>query len=80
MLKTLMTRYRGRVRNGRLLVDEATDLPEGSLVELVLPEDWGNLDEDERVRLLASLDRSAADVKKGRVVPAAQVLRDLRRR
>lgn len=75
-----MTRYRGRVRNGRLLVDEVTDLPEGSLVELVLPDGGGDLDEDERVRLLASLDRSAADVKKGRVVPAARVLRDLRRR
>ena len=30
-----MMTVRGRVRNGRLVVDEPTDLPEGDVVELV---------------------------------------------
>ncbi|MFY9341070.1 MAG: hypothetical protein WAT39_01180 [Planctomycetota bacterium] len=75
-----MTSYRGRVHKGRLLVDEPTDLPEGSIVDLVVPDSWDDLDDADRARLHASLDRSEKDEKEGRVAPAAQVFRRLRRR
>lgn len=41
-----MITVRGRVRNGRLIVDEATDLPEGTEIELV-----GGADVDDDVSL-----------------------------
>jgi hypothetical protein len=34
-----MSSLKARVRNGRLVLDEATDLPEGTEIELV-PADW----------------------------------------
>jgi hypothetical protein len=42
---------KARVKAGRLLVDEPTDLPEGTMVELLPldPGDW--LDEDDRAAL-----------------------------
>jgi hypothetical protein len=36
---TRMTPLKPRVRHGRLVLDEATDLPEGTEVDLV-PADW----------------------------------------
>jgi hypothetical protein len=80
MFTDLMNVYRGCVRNGRLLVDEPTDLPEGSIVDLVLPDPGDDLDDEERARLHAALERSEDDLKHGRVVPAADVLRRLRDR
>lgn len=69
---------KARVRDGRLVVDEATDLPDGTEIELLPldPGDW--LDEDDRRRLHEALAASEADVAAGRVVDAAEVLRELR--
>ena len=67
------------VRSGRLILDEPTDLPEGSEVELV-PLDGDDLDGDERRRLHAALAESEDDVAAGRVRPASEVLESLRRR
>ena len=70
----------GRVHAGRLVVDEATTLPEGTEVALLPldPGDW--LDETDRVALHAALQASDADVAAGRLVDAAEVLRGLRTR
>jgi hypothetical protein len=68
---------RGRVANGRLIVDEPTDLPEGAEVELRLVDD--ELDEDERARLHAALEASEEDFRAGRVVPGHEVIARLRR-
>jgi hypothetical protein len=69
---------KARVRNGRLILDEPTDLPDGTEVDLVLldPGDW--LDDDDRAALHRALAASSADVEAGRVVDAATILRDLR--
>lgn len=68
---------RARVKNGRLTLDEPTDLPEGAEVELVAKadddEDWHLTDED-----VAELQRSIAQADHGEVVPADVVLRELR--
>jgi hypothetical protein len=76
---TLMT-IKARVRAGRLVVDEPTTLPEGTELELLPldPGDW--LDDADRAALHAALAQSQADVAAGRLVDAADVLRDLRSR
>jgi hypothetical protein len=71
---------KARVRSGRLIVDEPTDLPEGTEVELLPldPGDW--LDEEDRSALHQALRESDEDVKSGRLVDADVVLRELRSR
>ena len=71
---------KARVHDGRLLVDEPTDLPEGTEVELLAldPGDW--LDEADRAALHKALSESDADVAAGRLVDASDVLRELRSR
>jgi len=68
---------KARVTAGRLLVDEPTDLPDGTEVELLAldPGDW--LDDADRAALHAALDESDADVAAGRLVDAEEVLREL---
>ena len=71
---------KARVMAGRLVLDEATDLPEGTEVELLPldPGDW--LDEDSRAALHQALKDSDQDVKAGRLVAADVILRELRSR
>lgn len=70
----------GLVRDGRLLVDTPTTLPEGTTVTLLPldPGDW--LDEADRAALHQALRRSESDVAAGRVVDADEVLRQLKAR
>ena len=69
---------KARVKAGRLIVDEPTELPEGTEIELLPldPGDW--LDETDRAALHQALKDSAEDVKVGRLVDADVVLRQLR--
>ena len=72
-----MMTLRARVKNGRLMMDEPTDLPEGTEVELmpVLADDepWDLTAEQE-----AELRESIAQADQGKVVPAAEVFQRLR--
>ena len=75
-----MAPLKARVRNGRLVLDEPTALPEGSEVELVpLADDWDDLADEDRARLHAALEASEEDVAAGRVVPAEDVIAEVRR-
>ena len=69
---------KARVRKGRLVVDEPTDLPEGTEVELLPldPGDW--LDDDDRSALHRALISSGADIDAGRLIDADEILRELR--
>lgn len=71
---------KARVRQGRLVLDEPTDLPEGTEIELLPldPGDW--LDETERAALHEALQQSDADIAAGRLVDAEEILRELRSR
>ena len=71
---------KARVKAGRLVLDEPTDLPEGTEIELLPldPGDW--LDDEDRAALHKALHDSEEDVKAGRLVDAAKVLRELRSR
>ena len=70
---------RARVRNGRLVLDEPTDLPEGTEVPLELS-DGIAMDEEERKALVASIRRGVADGNAGRVTDAATVIAELKAR
>lgn len=67
-----------RVRNGRLTLDEPTDLPEGSVVPLEIADDWDDLDEAERSELHASLRESIEQMKSAQTIPLDQALAELR--
>lgn len=71
---------KGRVRGGRVVVDEPISLPEGTEIELLPldPGDW--LDDADRAALHAALSESEADVAAGRLIDAADVLKALRSR
>jgi len=73
-----------RVQNGCLVFDESTDLPEGTILEVVLighgladgddPLD----DEEERAALNRDLEASFAEEEAGQLIDAADVIADLR--
>ena len=71
---------KARVKAGRLIVDEPTDLPEGTEIELLPldPGDW--LDDEDRAALHQALRDSDQEVKAGRLVDADTILRELRLR
>ncbi len=69
---------KARVHNGRFVVEEPTELPEGTEVRLLPldPGDW--LDAEDRAILHQALAASQEDVESGRLVDAEEVLRELR--
>jgi hypothetical protein len=70
---------KGRVRGGRLVVDEPISLPDGTEIELLPldPGDW--LDEADRTALHAALMESEADVAASRLIEASDILDALRK-
>lgn len=74
-----MKPFRARVIRGRIRLDEPTDLPEGTILELVHAETLDNLDEEEQRALQDLIERSFGDKRLGRVFPACEVLAELRR-
>jgi hypothetical protein len=77
--ESCMKVLRAKVRAGRLVMDEPTDLPEGAEVEvLVLPDD--ELDPEERTRLLQAIEEGARDFERGAHMDADEFLAQLRAR
>jgi hypothetical protein len=64
------------VKNGHLVLDEPTTLPEGAEVALVLVED-DDLSSEQRARLHASLDRAMDDEDAGRIIDTEQFLAEV---
>ena len=76
---------KARVKGGRLVLDEPTELPEGEVVELVpldevLANGGDDLDAEERERLHRSIERGLEDARSGRLTDAREVLARLRAR
>lgn len=71
-----VTAIRARVRDGRLIVDAPTDLPDGLELNLAIVDD--DLDDAERAELDASLEESYAQMDRGELVDARSVLASLR--
>lgn len=79
----VMQPLKAHVHNGRLVLDEPTELPEGEVVELVpldevLARGGDYLDDEERARLHQSIERGIDDVKAGRTVDGREVIARLR--
>ena len=72
---TFMTALKAHVRGGRRLLDEPTELPEGTEVQLTVVED--DFEPDERVRLDAALEQSAAQGRAGQLVSGGVVIQKL---
>ncbi len=68
---------RARVKNGRILLDEPTELPDGTEVNLAVLDD--DLDDEDRARLHAALETSEEEFKAGKGILAAEVIAELRR-
>lgn len=75
-----MSELRAQVRKGRLVMDIPTDLPDGTVLDLVVDDEGDDLSEEERTALHESLTRAWSSVKAGRVHSAAEVLNVLRQR
>ena len=75
-------RLQARVKNGRLVLDEPTQLPEGEVVYLelvdVVADDRDDLDEEDRAALHRELDASLAEADAGQTEDFAAVLTALR--
>jgi hypothetical protein len=72
------TPLRALVKDGRLILDEPTDLPEGTVVELVPGIEVDDLDEAERERLHAAIRRGLEQGRRGEARPIEDVLAELR--
>jgi hypothetical protein len=71
------------VKNGRLVVNEPTDLPEGEVVELVpldevLAGGGDYLDDQDRAALRRELEASIAEADAGKLIDSDEVLAELR--
>jgi hypothetical protein len=73
-----MQPLRTRVRHGRIVLDEPTDLPDGTELEVVLADSGDGLDAEERERLHESLRESIEQMKRGETIDAAEALAQLR--
>ena len=75
---------KAKVKNGHLVLNEPTTLPEGMEVSLVIDllgeDDGDDLSEEERAALHAALKRGLESAKADRFRPAAEFLDELRRR
>jgi len=75
-----MSPLRARVEKGRLVLDEPTTLPDGTVIDLVADDEGDNLTEDERRILHEGLEASWKSAEAGRLRPASEILGELRHR
>jgi hypothetical protein len=68
-----MQPLKAHVHKGRLVLDEPTDLPEGTEVQLTIVDD-DEMGDEERARLHAALERSMAQAKAGKLIDADEVI------
>lgn len=70
---------RARVVRGRLIVDEATDLPEGTVLDLVVDDEADDLSDEERQIRNAAIIASFRGATAGTMRDAKQTIAALRR-
>jgi hypothetical protein len=75
-----MSPLRARVEKGRLILNERTTLPDGTVIDLVADDEGDDLTDEERRTLHAALSTSWASAEAGRVRPASAILDELRQR
>ena len=75
-----MSPLRARVEKGRLVLDEPTTLPDGTIIDLVADDEGDDLTEDERRILHEALEASLKSAEVSRLRPASEILGELRHR
>lgn len=68
-----MNALRAHVENGRVVLDEPMDLPDGTPLNIVPMNDGDDLDDEERAELHAALGEAEEDIAAGRVVTEDEV-------
>jgi hypothetical protein len=71
---------KAEVRDGRLVLDVPSDLPDGTILELIVADEGDDLDEDERAALHEAIDGALAEARAGMGRSADDVIKGLRAR
>jgi hypothetical protein len=74
-----MVGLRARVINGRIVVDQPTNLPEETVLDLVVDDEGDDLDEAERQVLDAAIARAWESAKAGHVRPLREIIEEIRK-
>ena len=77
-LRTSRWRATGSHEGPRSRDDAPTELPEGTIVDLVLDDEGDDLDPEERAALHAAIDRSLEQGAAGRSAPTDAILKRVR--
>ena len=80
MYTQVMKSLRARVKDGRLVLDQPTSLPDGTTLDLVLDDEGDDLTPQERKVLDDAITRGWASAKAGKVRPADDLIGKLRKR
>ena len=75
-----MSGLRAKVENGRLVLNEPTDLPDGTTLDLVLDDEGDDLTLQERKVMDDAIAKAWASANAGKLRPADQLIADLRAR
>jgi hypothetical protein len=75
-----MSDLKAIVKKGRLVLDEPTDLPEGTVLELVVDDEGDDLDDAERQALNAAISKAWESAKAGNLRCADGIIDELRAR
>jgi hypothetical protein len=75
-----MSQLRARVERGRIVLDEPTTLPDGTVLNLVLDDEGDDLSDRDREALHDAVGRSLESLKAGRVKPVSVIVDELRAR
>lgn len=75
-----MSDLRAHVKKGRLILDEPTALPEGTVVDLVADDDGDDLTDEERRALYEALSTSWQSAEAGHLRPVSAIVNELRQR
>jgi hypothetical protein len=75
-----MSPLRARVEKGRIVLDEPTTLPDGTIIDLVADDEGDDLTDEERSELHEALSASWKSAEAGRLRSASDMLDELRQR
>jgi hypothetical protein len=75
-----MSSLRAHVENGRLVLDEPTTLPEGTVLDLVVDDEGDDLGAEDRQALNRALSAAYESALAGDVRPASVIIETLRQR
>ncbi len=73
-----MRTFKAHVENGRIVVDEPTDLPDGTELYVLPLREGDELDDDERAALHAALAEAEGELDAGHVVSEEELWARLR--